>query len=84
MGELLQKNNPNSKQEQYVKEKATKLQGMILALDDRKNQVRNYVNKMEVVKMKQDKYTVTLDYDIKIELKAELDILYKEISDLKK
>ncbi len=34
--------------------------------------------------MKQDKYTSTLDYEAKIELKAELDVLFKEINDIKK
>ena len=53
--EILEQQNPNIQCENYLKEKVTKLQGILYALNERKSYVKSYVKKLEVRHNKQDK-----------------------------
>lgn len=53
--DLLDQNNPNTYCENYLKEKVSRLQGILLVLKDRKNYIKSYDNKQQTLKIKAEK-----------------------------
>ena len=55
LADTMDANNPNLQCEEYLREKVSKLQGILQAFIERKSYIRTYATRCELRKMKTDK-----------------------------
>lgn len=55
MGDIMDSGNPNTSSENYLREKVSKLQGILSAFNERKQYIKTYINRCEVKQIKLDK-----------------------------
>eukprot|EP00347_Sterkiella_histriomuscorum_P012397 403368732 len=84
IAQIMEINNPGSQCEIYLREKIQKLQGIIIALEERKTYIKNYATKIEQKYIKNERLSkIEFDSSMKFELNHEIDMLNKDIDDLK-
>jgi len=85
-GELMIQDNPSLKGETYLKEKITKLHGVLNALTDRKSYAKSFIQKSELKQRKNEKLQTSQNMDpaTVFEQNNDIEALNMEIQSIKK
>jgi len=84
LGHLLHKSNAYVQSDVYLVDKVSKLKGILNAFNERRSNIKSYVNRCELRQIKHEKLSASTEGSVRFEIQNEIELLNKDLGELKK